>query len=522
MPEKYIITQDTVGLFSQINKGLDLSKDGFSNAVRVYFDEVETALSQFLNPSVEVARFYEEEMESRLREKVEPILKRDSDTICVCLDRFLLGSLEKEKEYEDRFFRFSLCRSIDGQRVPRQGNESFESQIAKLRIKIPDISQKKVLLVDDGLFSGGTVEEFLRLASDNGIKLNVGKVIGFIGNMSVPMDKFDADIAEPIDNLYEWIDIRDFSPLGGKKLASSKTNKVTTSVPYLYPWSDGCGASLDQNPGFFDASQQMIKSFSQLVKAYEISTGSNGLTFKELVKAGFPLPTNISKTIPVSINERVTDYLDRCLRIVKEEQERKVAIFDMDGTLYQLDGVNNGFQGSKLEKEILRNAKAFIIMTEVCDEESAEMILRQGLNDPIGISRYLANRYGITRSDYFNVVWDIDPEGIVQNFETAVNTIRQLQEKNPKRKLVLLTSAPRIWAQQVLKFLRVKDCFESLYTGEQYGRKDEIFLILAGRYQPENIISIGDQVTTDIDPAQQLGMETLLVKDPKDLELLIR
>lgn len=44
--------------------------------------------------------------------------------------------------------------------------------------------------------------------------------------------------------------------------------------------------------------------------------------------------------------------------------------------------------------------------------------------------------------------------------------------------------------------------------------------LLAGRYKPENIISVGDQYETDLKPAQKLGMRTLQVKNPKDLKPL--
>jgi FMN phosphatase YigB (HAD superfamily) len=92
-----------------------------------------------------------------------------------------------------------------------------------------------------------------------------------------------------------------------------------------------------------------------------------------------------------------------------------------------------------------------------------------------------------------------------------------LRETNPGVKYILLTAAPRIWAEKVLNYIGVSELFEVKYTGDQFGTKAEIFEMLAGRYQPENIISVGDQEQTDIVPAQKFGISGILVQNPPDL-----
>lgn len=193
-----------------------------------------------------------------------------------------------------------------------------------------------------------------------------------------------------------------------------------------------------------------------------------------------------------------------------------IYVFDMDGTVYQLDGVNNGFTGSTLESVVELNAKKFIQAKEDCDEATAQTILEQAIKDEVGVSRFLSERYGISRKDYFDFVWNINPEGIVRNFNVALRLIRRLKE-NPQRKLVLLSSAPQIWVNNVMNFLGIMEDFEGVYTGEQFDKKEEIFTMLAARYKPENVTSIGDQERTDIKPARDLGMNTLLITGPDDL-----
>jgi len=510
---RYVITQDTTSIFGKIDKKT-LTDSQFNRAVQQYFRSLESTLAQIFEPDIDVTSYYEAEIEEKLQERIIPILDQDENSVCICLDRFLLGGLEETDKYRSRIFRFGMCRAVNGEKVPRQGSEPLKDQIVRLN---KQIGKRKAILVDDGLFSGGTVKEFLRLATEGNVDFSINKVIGFIGNRDVRLDeRVSSEIIEPIDNLFDWIDIRDFSPLAGKRYSASQSNGVTSSIPYLFPWSDGASASLNLSPQFFDVSLKAISSFKNLVIAFEKST-SSPLTFRDLVRAGFPLPTNALKTIPVSINDKITDYLDYCVDLIQYERDRKVFVFDMDGTVYQLDGINNGFKGSTLESVVKLNAKGFIKAKEECDETTAQTILEQATKDEVGISRFLSEKYGISRKDYFDFVWNINPEGIVRNFNVALRLIRKLKN-NPQRKLILLTSAPQIWANNVMDFLGIMEDFEAIYTGEQFDKKERIFTMLAARYKPKNITSIGDQERTDIKPARDLGMNTLLITGPNDLD----
>jgi FMN phosphatase YigB (HAD superfamily) len=90
-----------------------------------------------------------------------------------------------------------------------------------------------------------------------------------------------------------------------------------------------------------------------------------------------------------------------------------------------------------------------------------------------------------------------------------------MKGRNPSAKLILLTTAPKVWAERVLAYLGIAEYFEDLYTGEKFGQKDEIFRIIAGRYQ--NATSIGDQIETDILPARAVGIKGIRVAVSGDL-----
>ncbi len=169
---------------------------------------------------------------------------------------------------------------------------------------------------------------------------------------------------------------------------------------------------------------------------------------------------------------------------------------------------------------MLRNAKQFVLNREGCSEQEAESVIEAGLKDTIGLSNFLSQRYRITREEYFNFVWNIDPKGIIRDYEDAVGVVRKLAAESNQR-LVLLTSAPRVWQARVFVYLNLEDCFSDIYTGEDFGNKDEVFGKLRQVYYKSNILSVGDQIATDIEPAKRLGMETLLVTNPSDLEILV-
>ena len=131
----------------------------------------------------------------------------------------------------------------------------------------------------------------------------------------------------------------------------------------------------------------------------------------------------------------------------------------------------------------------------------------------------MAKRYGITRREFFDIVWNINPKKIIRNSKFQVKAIRDIAKQY--KKLFLLTGAPRVWMENVLGFLKLEDLFERKYHGEMFEKKDEIFKTLANEFDPKTILSVGDQFETDLKPAQELGIKTLLVQKPEDLLKLI-
>ncbi len=216
-----------------------------------------------------------------------------------------------------------------------------------------------------------------------------------------------------------------------------------------------------------------------------------------------------------SMKENRMNNLERCQQIIECEEDRKVLIFDMDGTLYEFEGPQNTYQNSELEKRVNTNALNFIIQRERCSTNQAFKVLQLGQKDQIGLSNYLSQRYQISRKEYFDSVWNIDPDGYIKNFKSACKTVQQCAINLTK--CILVTSAPQIWQQNIMKYLGLEEVFEEIYSGENFDTKEEIFKRLSQRYRPENITSIGDQVTSDIEPAITYGFNTFLVNNPDQI-----
>lgn len=191
---------------------------------------------------------------------------------------------------------------------------------------------------------------------------------------------------------------------------------------------------------------------------------------------------------------------------MSHSRDNQLLIFDLDGTLYELEG--GSYEESPLSDHVQSRKKEFF--RKNLGEDSVEETLSR-LADQYGQDTSLAveNEYGVDRNDYFDFVWNIDPEDIIEP-RVAVDEVMEL----PYRKAILTTS-PSIWATRVLDRIGVSEEFEYIQTGEPDERKP-----LKGAYwnlldkldtKPENSVMIGDQENHDIIPASDIGITTIYV-----------
>ncbi|HUD44883.1 MAG TPA: HAD family hydrolase [Patescibacteria group bacterium] len=186
-------------------------------------------------------------------------------------------------------------------------------------------------------------------------------------------------------------------------------------------------------------------------------------------------------------------------------------IFDMDGTLYEFDDNSEGkFAKSLFYKDLYKNVLIYFQnnfkLTRSQATEEFERIDKKYSGE---ISMGLVNEYNIDRLDYFNQTWDLNPEIYIKKNAELPKILSRF------RHCVLLTAAPKIWADKVLSHLEINLFFERMYTGETDIRKPNpmVFKQIENylRISPSNIFSIGDQEYSDILPAKSLGMKTIRI-----------
>ncbi len=196
----------------------------------------------------------------------------------------------------------------------------------------------------------------------------------------------------------------------------------------------------------------------------------------------------------------------------------EVAIFDLDGTIYNLGTAS--FQTSNLWIQVKQYYLNLI--TDTIDVSSPESVFLELCNrekiswKPISLS--LAELIWKTRQEVFELTWWLlKPSDIIMDEKISPDFLLELREW--WLRLVLLTAGPSIWAHKALEYLNIKIFFDEIITAEMYSNgKWEIFnKFIADWYLPETIVSIGDQIHSDILPAQALGISTCHVSGPRDI-----
>ena len=185
----------------------------------------------------------------------------------------------------------------------------------------------------------------------------------------------------------------------------------------------------------------------------------------------------------------------------------------MDNTLYNLKG--GSFKNSLLNKKIKTNAAIFLSNELKISQQKAsnlikKIIQRRGEN----ISIALEKMFGIDRSRYFNIVWDVSPDKFIIKNNNSIKNL--LDEIASSYNFILVSDSPSVWIKNVLQYLEIHDIFKGkIYNGEGDERKIfyNIFekIVKDLEVPPKDCMVIGDQEGTDIIPAKKLEIKTVIV-----------
>lgn len=188
-------------------------------------------------------------------------------------------------------------------------------------------------------------------------------------------------------------------------------------------------------------------------------------------------------------------------------------IFDMDGCLYPLDrGSGKVFGESEFGKSI-KAKEIFFVMDKLGIDEAESRLICEDLKNrhERHLSIGLEKEFGIPREEFFGFTWDLQAEDHVDKQPTLASAIGTIAVRK-----AVLSAAPQLWVERVLRHLDVRDQFGSaVFTGDADVRKPklEAFTQVSDFLEcdPKHMISIGDQEHTDIEPARELGMVTVRI-----------
>lgn len=513
----YYVTQEIRALLSILLENMQIQllpeqNDRKENIITEYF----RSIAQILQEEFSVETFNEEyinrELKALLLQELAP------HQAVVSLDRFLL------RDNDSPIYRIGISRQSDGTKGPRQGYASIEEQIARLKKALPSDC---LLLMDDGLFSGGTMRYAVSELQKAGLK--VEKIVVFAKNPNLSdIDNIPIKAVHELLHMKDWIDGRDLGLKGGtlqkKPLVFHDGNeglKVPVSKPYMAPFSNGNSLSLDRSSNFLKISQLLLEKEREFLNAIQSLIGRT-ISIADLQKSRLPVPYH--PDIPLALDTALIDINNAAIEIIKLTRASldniTGVISDMDGTLYPFDSEQKTYEGSTFQSEILRNSLSFIQEKESCDTEEAERIFSEAQTHG-SESVYLAKKYGMTRGEVLDGIWGkMDVTKIVKNATYTKEVINHLQQKG--KQLILVTGAPKVWAEKVLRHLGVEQSFEKVITAETYIHKSEVFEQLAQEVDAKQFLVIGDIVESDIAPAQKFGFEALHINhDNRSLNLLL-
>lgn len=197
-------------------------------------------------------------------------------------------------------------------------------------------------------------------------------------------------------------------------------------------------------------------------------------------------------------------------------------IFDLDGTLYDFWGAN--FWTSRLWIKVRERYFTLIQEWNLWDPDVIyDNMINVEWKEKIGISQQFANLTGKTRWDILTSVWwPIDTGSIIENSHYSQQILPILSEKG--KQIFLVTAAPKIWAVKALDFMALNKYFRQILALEDFGSsKKEAFsrIQMESWIEVNRFISVGDQMHSDIIPAEELWMRSLHITSQQDLLNLI-
>jgi len=217
---------------------------------------------------------------------------------------------------------------INGETIgigPRPGCDTIADQIGKIKYHA---NGKPVVLVEDGIFSGGTVQYVVSTLQSVGVKVS-HVIVGFVFPSSeaniekLRADGIDVAWLQEFEELLDWVPDHDFLPLVpncGKVIGVKPFGLATPyysseglaySVPYVYPFAPVESWASVPEDSKRDLAKKCISLSQQIYTKLDI-LNDRKIKLKEVAVAPQPvtIPTRLGESKMVSIgNSYASDFL---------------------------------------------------------------------------------------------------------------------------------------------------------------------------------------------------------------------
>lgn len=196
-------------------------------------------------------------------------------------------------------------------------------------------------------------------------------------------------------------------------------------------------------------------------------------------------------------------------------QDKKILFLDMDGTLYPIE--KRSFLDSPIHDQIKERTILYICRKLGFKNEKAEKIFHMLMQKyPKYYSIGLNKLYGLERREYLDFVWNMDASDLIKPQKKLRSFIKLLSSKYD---IYLISDAPKVWIENVSKFLDINDLLKGKFSGTDLNKKKKEglfeYLIYLIKVFPKDIFMVGDEEDVDILPAKNLGIKTIHICNGK-------
>lgn len=186
----------------------------------------------------------------------------------------------------------------------------------------------------------------------------------------------------------------------------------------------------------------------------------------------------------------------------------KNILFDMDWTLYSFE--NWKYRWSALEREVQLNALKFLKILEWDNYmQKFEEIKIQYWEE---FSFAFEELYKIKKEDYFNKIWDINPDWLILDNRNVLEVFNYLKDLDYS--IYIVSESPLIWINRVLAFLQVNNVLAWIYSWQWNERKSNWLLYEKIKSNIWNdYYMVWDQINSDVIMSRKSWFKPIYISD---------